>query len=272
MGFAVVAGAAAILLSTAVIVRPPAWFGFPRPSSLLARPARAGIAPGAGGRQNLSDRALAGIWRYFETFCTRSSHFLPPDNWQEQPPIGAAPRTSPTNIGLALVSALAALDLGLADAERVTALLKISCTTSNPCQVRGHLYNGTIRVLPQPRPGIHFHCRQRKSRRLPYCASRRDDRIRRPDLASRAAALYDAMDFSPLYDKSRRLFLIGLDLSSGTPAKAGTISWPARRGTPDISPSPEATQPPALAAAFPRHGTEGRFRGMASWTAPCSSI
>ena len=31
-------------------------------------------------------------------------NFLPPDNYQEQPPVGLAHRTSPTNIGLALVS------------------------------------------------------------------------------------------------------------------------------------------------------------------------
>ena len=36
----------------------------------------------------------------------------------------------------------------------------------------------------------------------------------RPDLAARAGALYEAMDFRPLYDAERRLFRIGWDESA----------------------------------------------------------
>ena len=60
------------------------------------------------------------IWAYFAAFCTPEDNFLPPDNWQEQPPTGLAHRTSPTNIGLALVSALAAADLGLCSAPEAS--------------------------------------------------------------------------------------------------------------------------------------------------------
>lgn len=51
-------------------------------------------------------------WRYFETFCTAGEHYLPPDNVQTQPPTGTAHRTSPTNMGFALLSALGAHALG----------------------------------------------------------------------------------------------------------------------------------------------------------------
>lgn len=51
-------------------------------------------------------------WRYFEEFINHKNSYLPPDNFQEDPPNGIAYRTSPTNIGLGLMSFLAARDLG----------------------------------------------------------------------------------------------------------------------------------------------------------------
>src|SRR5882672_6312594 len=51
-------------------------------------------------------------WRYFETFVTEADHHLPPDNYQEAHTGAVARRTSPTNIGLYLLSNLAARDFG----------------------------------------------------------------------------------------------------------------------------------------------------------------
>ena len=51
-------------------------------------------------------------WHYFETFMNEHEHWLPPDNVQEHPRAIVATRTSPTNIGLGLLSGLAAYDLG----------------------------------------------------------------------------------------------------------------------------------------------------------------
>ena len=52
------------------------------------------------------------IWQYFAEFLRPQDHWLPPDNWQEQPAVGLARRTSPTNIGMALLCCLAAADPG----------------------------------------------------------------------------------------------------------------------------------------------------------------
>lgn len=49
-------------------------------------------------------------WRFFEEFVSPENNWLPPDNYQETPHIITARRTSPTNIGLALLSNLAAYD------------------------------------------------------------------------------------------------------------------------------------------------------------------
>ena len=58
-------------------------------------------------------------WAFFETFVGPEDHWLPPDNYQEQPALGVAHRTSPTNIGLALLANLAAYDFGYISAGRL---------------------------------------------------------------------------------------------------------------------------------------------------------
>jgi cyclic beta-1,2-glucan synthetase len=81
-------------------------------------------------------------WRYFETFVTTEDNHLPPDNFQEDPRSVVAHRTSPTNIGLYLLSIVAARDFGwcgLRDAlDRIEATLG---TLGQMARFRGHLYN-----------------------------------------------------------------------------------------------------------------------------------
>jgi cyclic beta-1,2-glucan synthetase len=81
-------------------------------------------------------------WRYFETFVTAEDNHLPPDNFQEDPRAVVAHRTSPTNIGLYLLSVVAARDFGwcgLRDAlDRIEATLG---TLGQMARFRGHLYN-----------------------------------------------------------------------------------------------------------------------------------
>jgi hypothetical protein len=51
-------------------------------------------------------------WAFFETYVGAHDHWLPPDNVQEHPVAAVAHRTSPTNMGLALLANLAAYDFG----------------------------------------------------------------------------------------------------------------------------------------------------------------
>jgi len=51
-------------------------------------------------------------WRFFEAFVTREDNWLPPDNFQEDPAPALAHRTSPTNLGLYLLSVVSARDFG----------------------------------------------------------------------------------------------------------------------------------------------------------------
>lgn len=51
-------------------------------------------------------------WRFFDDFIGPQSHWLPPDNYQDALRVEVAQRTSPTNIGLWLLSSLTAHDCG----------------------------------------------------------------------------------------------------------------------------------------------------------------
>ncbi|HEY5935863.1 MAG TPA: glucoamylase family protein, partial [Kofleriaceae bacterium] len=81
-------------------------------------------------------------WRFFETAVSAEDHDLPPDNVQEHPPVGVAHRTSPTNIGCALVANLAAYDLGYATTGDVIArTTRTFATLDRLPRYHGHFYN-----------------------------------------------------------------------------------------------------------------------------------
>lgn len=94
-------------------------------------------------------------WRYFETFVGPDTHHLPPDNWQATPTPKLAERTSPTNIGLYLMSVMSARDFGWIGLD--SALSRIDATLSTMERMprfRGHFFNWydtrNLSVLPAP--------------------------------------------------------------------------------------------------------------------------
>lgn len=81
-------------------------------------------------------------WRYFEAFVTPADNMLPPDNFQEDPKPVVARRTSPTNIGLYLLSAVAARDFGWAGTtESVERLEATLVSIQKLARFKGHLFN-----------------------------------------------------------------------------------------------------------------------------------
>jgi cyclic beta-1,2-glucan synthetase len=90
-------------------------------------------------------------WRFFETFVTPTDHMLPPDNFQEDPVPVIAHRTSPTNIGLYLLSAATAHDFGWTGSNEAADRLEATfATMSELTRFRGHFYNwyGTLDLRP----------------------------------------------------------------------------------------------------------------------------
>jgi cyclic beta-1,2-glucan synthetase len=87
-------------------------------------------------------RAARKTWRYFETFVTADTHHLAPDNFQEHPGPMLARRTSPTNIGLGLLSTLAAHEFGfIRTAELADRLERTFSTLEGLERFEGHLLN-----------------------------------------------------------------------------------------------------------------------------------
>jgi cyclic beta-1,2-glucan glucanotransferase len=81
-------------------------------------------------------------WRFFTTFVGPEDHALPPDNFQETPSPVIAHRTSPTNIGLYLLSTVAARDFGWAGTLDTVERLEATLETLNSLErFRGHFYN-----------------------------------------------------------------------------------------------------------------------------------
>ena len=81
-------------------------------------------------------------WRFFETFVSAADNSLPPDNFQEDPKPVVAHRTSPTNIGLYLLSTLAANDLGWLGLWDTAGRLESTLQTMAKMErFRGHFYN-----------------------------------------------------------------------------------------------------------------------------------
>ncbi|MBR0346006.1 MAG: hypothetical protein IJI03_12190 [Rudaea sp.] len=81
-------------------------------------------------------------WSFFEDYVDERSCWLPPDNVRELPVRAVAGRTSPTNMGLGLLSAVAAHDLGYIDTRALLDLLGNMLRTLDGLQrYHGHLYN-----------------------------------------------------------------------------------------------------------------------------------
>jgi cyclic beta-1,2-glucan glucanotransferase len=81
-------------------------------------------------------------WSFFERFVGADDHWLPPDNYQEGPVSSIAHRTSPTNMGLALLANLSAYDFGYLTAAQLLQRIRQAFETMGSLErYRGHFYN-----------------------------------------------------------------------------------------------------------------------------------
>jgi cellobiose phosphorylase len=142
------------LRATALPVALPflaAWLAAPAVAWWLSRPVAARRHSLAAADADLLRRAARRTWRYFERFASELDHGLPPDNVQEMPELRVAHRTSPTNIGMGLLSALAAHDLGYLRTDQLADRIDGALTTVESLERHeGHLLNwyDTVQLAP----------------------------------------------------------------------------------------------------------------------------
>jgi cyclic beta-1,2-glucan synthetase len=92
-------------------------------------------------------------WLYFEHFVGPEDRWLPPDHYQESPRGRVQHQTSPTNIGLMLLSTLAAHDMGYMGTQELSLRLRDSFDTLESMErLRGHFLNwyDTRSLAPLP--------------------------------------------------------------------------------------------------------------------------
>jgi cyclic beta-1,2-glucan synthetase len=96
-------------------------------------------------------------WAFFETFVGPEDHWLPPDNYQEHPAPVVAHRTSPTNMGLALLANLSAYDFGYLSAGQLIERTANALHTMEALERhRGHFYNWYDTQSLKPLPPLYI--------------------------------------------------------------------------------------------------------------------
>ena len=162
-------------------------------------------------------------WQFFEQFVSEHTQWLAPDNFQEDPDPIIAPRTSPTNIGLQLMSIISARDLGFINLDSmIDRLEKVFRSLERMRRYRGHFYNWyDLRDLHVLEPSyistvdsgnlaghliaVKQACLEAIGQLNPTDA----DRHRLKAIAERAREYALEMDFKFLFDDRRKLFSIG---------------------------------------------------------------
>ncbi len=118
------------------------WFLSPGVAWFLSKPIEPRAARLSPAQLMFLRKLSRRTWRFFEVFVNAEHNYLPPDNYQEHPIDVVAHRTSPTNIGLALMANLSACDFGYI--SRKTMLQRIDATLSTVEKLErhnGHLFN-----------------------------------------------------------------------------------------------------------------------------------
>ena len=154
LGLLVAAGTLALAPSSWPIALPIAFLWLTAPALALHASRSPPVAPShaVSASESHDLRLIARrTWRFFETFVTASDNMLPPDNFQETPKPVVAHRTSPTNIGLYLLSAVAARDFGWAGTRETVERLEATFASMRKLQrFNGHFLNwyGTLDLRP----------------------------------------------------------------------------------------------------------------------------
>ncbi len=155
--FAILLGAAvAIFNPSALWVALPfliAWLIAPQVAYVISQPVTHVTAPLTETQRRQVRRLARRTWAFFEQFAGPDDHWLPPDHYQESPRGNVAHYTTPTNIGLFLVSTLSAYDFGYMGLAELSVRLRSTFENMDKLEhYRGHLLNWydsqTMTALP----------------------------------------------------------------------------------------------------------------------------
>jgi cyclic beta-1,2-glucan synthetase len=137
-----------LLVSLPLVV---GWFGGPAVAERISRP----IEPETETLTQTQERRLRTLarrtWLFFEEFVGPNDHWLPPDHYQRGPIERVGHYTSPTNIGLLLLSTLAAYDQGYIGLLEFLTRMQVAFESIAQLErYRGHLLNWYSTQTLQP--------------------------------------------------------------------------------------------------------------------------
>jgi cyclic beta-1,2-glucan synthetase len=207
-----------------------AWLASPSIAFALSRAAILGEIRLSESERQAAVRYAKLHWAFFEKFVTEDTHWLAPDNFQEDPEPVVARRTSPTNIGLQLLSTVSAGDLGfITRAEMIDRLERVFRSLERMRRFHGHFFNwydlNELRVLEPAYvstvdsgnfAGHLIALKQACYELMKSKEINEQDAKRLHAIAERAHAYAVEMDFRFLYDEKRKLFTIGYHIGSNT--------------------------------------------------------
>jgi cyclic beta-1,2-glucan synthetase len=214
MWFPVVLGVLLMAFSPSIIGKASGfmWLLSPVAARALALPAYKEHGLSRRDREYLIKAAGENL-NYLLNFSTAEDNFLPPDNFQEQPPVGIAHRTSPTNMGLAMLAAECGARMGLITLEQAAQYIsRMVDTMENMPRHLGHFYNWYDTQSLKPLPPLYISTVDSGNLYAGLlCVSQAMENQGRWELKARIDSLLADMDFSPLYDSTRSLFYICYD-------------------------------------------------------------
>lgn len=233
--------------------------------------AAAGITDGQ--RDALLSYAGA-AWGFFDELCGKSNNFLPPDNIQLSPSRAVANRTSPTNIGLMLVSFLAARDFGFITSAELYMRLNLSLSTVEKLEkYKGNLLNWYDTATLEPLEPRFVSAVD--SGNLLCCLTALKEGLREylsecPSLKKtieRAEKLIDETELSPMYNERKKLFHIGISPDDGSKSKSCyDLYMSEMRMTAYFAVARKLVPKKHWGAMGRILVGQGRYTGLASWT------
>lgn len=170
-------------------------------------------------RKLLTDEARR-EWRFYTDHVTAEDNFLPPDNVQYSPVYRVSHRTSPTNIGMYLLSCVCAEELGFIDSARLETLVDRTVSTVERLpKYKGSLYNwystDELTVIDpfvsSVDSGNFLCCLVAVRRKL-------IEDIPDSPLIRRIGRLISDADIEVFYNRARKLFSVGINSDTGKKA------------------------------------------------------
>ena len=246
---------------------------FPLLLAVLAKPIPKKPRPLSLQNQALLTRYAFDLWSYFSKYVTAEENYLPPDNVQETPVRAVAHRTSPTNIGMYLLSCLAARDFGFIDSKELfNRTLKTLETLEKIPKKNGHLYNWydtqTLALLGEPFVSTVDSGNLTVSL-LTLVMGLEEYAEEEPALRRvifRYRTLIEGADFKTLYCEKRQLFYIAHGQGEPSPFACYDLYMSESRST--------SYYAVACGIVSKKHWEklsrilvgEGRYTGLASWS------